>query len=138
MSVEPRHHRHFVARRGDVLHRISDECGGVMISFPRPGVQSDRVVLKGTKDYIEMAKQRIQEIVTDLVSQHSHAHDENTLQTILSLYPLSYRVPVRERYGSTLLPATRAARPKLYTKSLTRDLKLMYSRFTVVRISINL
>ena len=32
----------------------------------------------------------------------------------------------------------RAARPKLYTKSLTRDLKLMYSRFTLVRISINL
>ena len=32
----------------------------------------------------------------------------------------------------------RAARPKLYTKSLTRDLKLMYSRLTLVRISINL
>ena len=32
----------------------------------------------------------------------------------------------------------RAARPKLYTKSLTWDLKLMYSRFTLVRISINL
>ena len=32
----------------------------------------------------------------------------------------------------------RAARPKLYTKSLTRDLKLMYSRFTLVRISIKL
>ena len=32
----------------------------------------------------------------------------------------------------------RAARPKLYTKSLTRDLMLMYSRLTVVRISINL
>ena len=32
----------------------------------------------------------------------------------------------------------RAARPKLYTKSLTRDLKLMYSSFTLVRISINL
>ena len=30
----------------------------------------------------------------------------------------------------------RAARPKLYTQSLTRDLKLMYSRFTLVRISI--
>jgi hypothetical protein len=73
MSVEPKHHRHFVARRGDVLHRISDECGGVMISFPRPGVQSDRVVLKGAKECIEMAKQRIQEIVTDLVSQYSHS-----------------------------------------------------------------
>ena len=32
----------------------------------------------------------------------------------------------------------RAARPKLYTKSLTRDLKRMYSHFTLVRISINL
>ena len=32
----------------------------------------------------------------------------------------------------------RAARPKLYTKSLTRDLKRMYSRFTLVRITINL
>ena len=32
----------------------------------------------------------------------------------------------------------RAAWPKLYTKSLTRDLKLMYSRLTLVRISINL
>ena len=32
----------------------------------------------------------------------------------------------------------RAARQKLYTKSLTRDLKLMYSRLTLVRISINL
>ena len=32
----------------------------------------------------------------------------------------------------------RAARPKLYTKSLTMDLKLMYSRFKLVRISIKL
>ena len=32
----------------------------------------------------------------------------------------------------------RAARPKLYTKSLTRDLKRMYSRLTLVSISINL
>ena len=32
----------------------------------------------------------------------------------------------------------RAPRPKLYTKSLTRDLKRMYSRFTLVRISIKL
>ena len=32
----------------------------------------------------------------------------------------------------------RSARPKLYTKSLTRDLKRMYIRLTLVRISINL
>ena len=32
----------------------------------------------------------------------------------------------------------RTARPKLYTKSLTTDLKRMYSRLTLVRISNNL
>ena len=32
----------------------------------------------------------------------------------------------------------RAERPKMHIKSLTRDLKLMYSRLTLVRISINL
>ena len=38
-------------------------------------------------------------------------------------------------YTST---SNKRAAPKLYTKSLTRDLKLMYSRLTLVRISINL
>lgn len=37
VSVEPKHHKHFVARRGEVLRRISDDYGGVLISFPRPG-----------------------------------------------------------------------------------------------------
>lgn len=68
MTVEPRHHKHFVARRGEQLHRISDECGGVMISFPRSGVQSDKVVLKGAKDCIDAAKARIQEIISNLES----------------------------------------------------------------------
>ena len=38
----------------------------------------------------------------------------------------------------TSISNKRAARPKLYTKSLTRDLKRMYSRLTLVRISIKL
>ncbi|CAG9761158.1 unnamed protein product [Ceutorhynchus assimilis] len=68
IKVEPRHHKHFVARRGEVLHRISDDCGGVMISFPRSGVDSDRVSLKGSKECIAAAKQRILEIIGDLES----------------------------------------------------------------------
>ena len=48
----------------------------------------------------------------------------------------------RSRTGTVWFYTTtrnkRAARPKLYTKSLTRDLKRMYSRFTLVTISINL
>ena len=47
MHVEPKYHRHFVARRGELLHEISDQYGGVTVSFPRSGVDSDRVILKG-------------------------------------------------------------------------------------------
>lgn len=69
IAVDPKHHKHFVAKRGEVLHRITEDYGGVMISFPRPGVDSDRVTLKGSKECIELAKQRILEIVADLDSQ---------------------------------------------------------------------
>jgi len=43
MTVEPKFHRHFVARRGEVLRQIGDEFGGVIVSFPRSGVTSDKV-----------------------------------------------------------------------------------------------
>ncbi|XP_046605985.1 vigilin [Neodiprion virginianus] len=68
ISIESKHHRHFVARRGEVLHRIAEECGGVQISFPRAGVDSDRVVIKGALECIKAAKQRMLEIVQELES----------------------------------------------------------------------
>ena len=43
MTVDPKHHRYFVARRGEVLRQIGDQYGGVTVSFPRAGVQSDKV-----------------------------------------------------------------------------------------------
>nr|XP_057928790.1 high density lipoprotein binding protein a isoform X2 [Doryrhamphus excisus] len=69
MSVDPKHHRHFVARRGQVLRDLADEYGGVMVSFPRTGTQSDKVTLKGAKECVEAAKKRMQEIVEDLDAQ---------------------------------------------------------------------
>ncbi|CAH1240049.1 HDLBP [Branchiostoma lanceolatum] len=69
VSVDPKYHRHFVARRGAVLREIADDFGGVQVSFPRSGVKSDKVVLKGAKDCVEGAKNRIMEIVADLESQ---------------------------------------------------------------------
>lgn len=73
MSVDPKHHRFFVARRGQVLREIAEEYGGVMVSFPRTGSQSDKVSLKGAKDCVEAAKRRMQEIIEDLVNlKHSH------------------------------------------------------------------
>ena len=35
ITVDPKHHRYFVARRGQVLRDLADEYGGVMVSFPR-------------------------------------------------------------------------------------------------------
>lgn len=67
MNVDPKHHRYFVARRGQVLRDLAEEYGGVMVSFPRTGSQSDKVTLKGAKDCVEAAKKRMLEIVEDLV-----------------------------------------------------------------------
>ncbi len=68
IEVEPRFHRHFVVRRGEVLRYIAEEYGGVSVSFPRSGVSSNKVTLKGAKECVEGAKKRILEIVADLVS----------------------------------------------------------------------
>uniref|UniRef100_A0AAY4DX69 Vigilin n=1 Tax=Denticeps clupeoides TaxID=299321 RepID=A0AAY4DX69_9TELE len=51
-----------------VLRDLADEYGGVMVSFPRTGTQSERVTLKGAKDCVEAAKKRMLEIIEDLVS----------------------------------------------------------------------
>jgi predicted PilT family ATPase len=69
IDVDPKHHRHFVARRGEVLRVIADDYGGVTVSFPRSGVKSSKVTLKGAKECVEGAKKRIQEIVEDLEAQ---------------------------------------------------------------------
>merc|ERR1719180_482129 len=51
------------------LDNIVDDFGGVVVSFPRNGVASDKVTLKGAKNCIEGAMARIEEIVQDLVEQ---------------------------------------------------------------------
>jgi len=69
MTVDPKHHRYFVARRGEVLRNIGDKFGGVVVSFPRPGVTSDKVTLKGPKDCVEAARAKIEELVLDQEAQ---------------------------------------------------------------------
>ncbi|XP_054160891.1 vigilin-like [Oppia nitens] len=70
MRVDPKYHKHFVAKRGEKLKQIGDDFGGVLISFPRSAQRdSDRVVIKGSKDCVEGAKQRILDIIADLDAQ---------------------------------------------------------------------
>ena len=53
--------------REQLVQDISAENGGVIISFPRSGTNSDKVMLKGAKQCIDGAKARILEVVEDLV-----------------------------------------------------------------------
>ena len=66
----------------------------------------------------------------------------NTLRISAVLRRLLTLILRRSRTGTvwfyTSTSNNRAARPKLYTKSLTRDLNRMYIRLTLVRISIKL
>ncbi|CAG0883419.1 unnamed protein product [Cyprideis torosa] len=66
MNVDRKYHRFFVARRGVVLKDIGLEYGGVTVSFPRMEENSSVVTLKGGKECVEKARQRIEEIVQDL------------------------------------------------------------------------
>ena len=77
--------------------------------------------------------------VTDTASQREHKFSPGTsLCYQFNLTLILQRSHMGTVWFYTSTSNKRAARPKLYTKSLTRDLKLMYSRLTLVRISINL
>ena len=78
----------------------------------------------------------------DSLSQLENSEDcKNIKYTAKCMGDLALILP-RSRTGTvwfyTSTSNKRAARPKLYTESLIRDLKHMYSRFTLVRISIKL
>ena len=75
MTVDPKYHKFFVARRGEVLRRIGDEFGGVVVSFPRNEVDSDKVTLKGAKNCISAAIDKINDIVKGLEDQVTIDYD---------------------------------------------------------------
>jgi len=58
VEINEKYHKSFVAKRGEFLHKLEEECGGVKISFPKPG-GGDKVVLKGSKANVAIAKQRL-------------------------------------------------------------------------------
>jgi len=68
-EVDQKYHRHFVARRGQILKDLAEEFGGVMVSFPRPGVDSTMVTIKGPKECVHGAKAKILEMVAELDAQ---------------------------------------------------------------------
>jgi len=118
MTVDPKHHRHFVIKRGEVLRQIGEEFGGVVVSFPRSGVDSDQVALKGAKECIDAARSRIQEIVSNLecqvtievsIDQQHHRTIMGTrgskLQKICADCDVQIKIPDRQRETNGEAPA---------------------------------
>eukprot|EP00731_Ephydatia_muelleri_P015246 Em0008g966a len=92
-----------------LIHEIADENGGIIISFPRAGSESDKVTLKGAKQCIEGAKTRILEIVEDLEAQVTiecvihHKHHRSVLgakgcnvQAVTQDHNVAIKFPERE------------------------------------------
>lgn len=69
VSIPLKHHKHFVARRGEVLTQIAEDFGGVQVSFPKSSANSETVTLKGAKECVAGAKQRLLDIAKELDAQ---------------------------------------------------------------------
>lgn len=68
VEVDSRWHKAFMERRGFYINQISQDFGGVQLSFPREQ-GSSRVAVKGPRDCVQGAIARIREIVDDLSSR---------------------------------------------------------------------
>lgn len=69
MDVDVKYHRYFLRRTAALLHEIQEQNCGVVISFPKLGTDSTKVHIKGSKQCVESAKARIEEIVEDIERQ---------------------------------------------------------------------
>ena len=68
INIDPKYHRHFVIRRGEVLRDLAENFGGVAVSFPRNNIESDVVIVKGPRGCVDGAIKRLLQIVDELVS----------------------------------------------------------------------
>lgn len=108
VNVPQKHHFHFIQKRGEILRQLGEQYGGVSISFPRNGTNSDVVTLKGAVECLAGAKARILEIVNELESQVSTevvihqrhhrtvmGHRGQSLQNITSQFNVEIKFPER-------------------------------------------
>uniref|UniRef100_A0A8R1DZS3 K Homology domain-containing protein n=1 Tax=Caenorhabditis japonica TaxID=281687 RepID=A0A8R1DZS3_CAEJA len=69
IQVDPKYYKNFLAHGATVVKMIQEQNGGVVISFPKNGSDSDEVSIRGSKQCVEAAKARIEDIVDDYEKQ---------------------------------------------------------------------
>jgi len=68
VEIPQKLHTSVIGAKGHLIREIIEECGGVHIRFPNENMQSDKVLLRGTKSDVENAKKRLLEAASDRVS----------------------------------------------------------------------
>jgi len=61
-------HASLQSAKGALIRAVRDECGGVLIRFPSSTSASDKVLLKGPADDVELAKKLLLDLANDTVS----------------------------------------------------------------------
>ncbi|CAG5097692.1 Oidioi.mRNA.OKI2018_I69.XSR.g15189.t1.cds [Oikopleura dioica] len=73
VDVPEKYHKNFTARRAELINKISEDCGGVQISFPRKREESEEVdtvvSVKGPGNCVKAAIAQITEAVEDFEAQ---------------------------------------------------------------------
>lgn len=68
ISIESKYHGQMLARRGEFLDRLTQDCGGVTVQLPKEK-GSDVIKLKGGKSSVAAAAAKIREFVEDIKAQ---------------------------------------------------------------------
>jgi len=67
-------HASLQTAKGALIRAVRDECGGVLIKFPSATSNSDKVLLKGPEDDIELAKRLLLDLANDTVNSRAYLH----------------------------------------------------------------
>ena len=68
MDIPHSMHASLQSAKGALIRAVRDECGGVLIRFPSATSNSDKVLLKGPEDDVQLAKKLLLDLANDTVS----------------------------------------------------------------------
>ena len=60
-------HAALQSAKGALIRAVRDECGGILIRFPSATSNSDKVLLKGPEEDVELAKRLLLDLANDTV-----------------------------------------------------------------------
>lgn len=67
MDIPHAMHASLQSAKGALIRAVRDECGGVLIRFPSATSNSDKILLKGPAEDVELAKRLLLDLANDTV-----------------------------------------------------------------------